>query len=153
MKRTLIITMFLFALNLVFSQQETASRQIISIGDPWIRPSATGANTALFFEVTNNGEKPDTLLFAKFEFSEIVEVHETYQKSENVMGMRSVKHVVIPPKSSVKFKPRDLHIMLISLNKDLRSGEKYDAVLVFKNAGEIKINAVVRDMPVGGMRH
>jgi copper(I)-binding protein len=153
MKRSIIIAIFLFASNLVFPQQETADKQTISIGDPWIRPSAKGSNTALFFEVSNKGEKPDTLLSAKFEFAEIVEVHETYKKSEDVMGMRPVKYVVIPPKSSVKFKPRDLHIMLISLNKDLRQGEKYDAVLFFKNAGEIKINAIVRDMPMGGMRH
>lgn len=132
----------------LFSQQKN-----IIINDPWIRPAAKGANTALFFEVTNNNEKPDTLVSAKFEFSEVVEVHETYKKSEDVMGMRSVEHVIIQPKTTIKFKPRDLHIMLISLKKDLRIDESYNVILVFKNSGEVKIKAVVRDMPRSGMKH
>jgi periplasmic copper chaperone A len=135
----------LFA-GLVFAQT-TNQKSPITINDPWIRPAAKDANSALFFEAVNNGTKTDSLLSAEFKYSEKVEVHETYKKSADVMGMRAVKGVAIPAKTAVKFKPRDLHIMLLRLSRDVKIGEKYDLVLQFKNAGKIKINAAVRDMP------
>lgn len=119
----------------------------IVVKDPWIRPNAKGANSALFFIAENKSNKADTLIAAKFENSEVVELHETYKKSDDMMGMRAVKFVEIPANGSVTFKPRDLHIMLIGLKNDIKVGENYNLVLVFKKAGEIKINAIVRDMP------
>lgn len=118
----------------------------IKINDPWIRVSAEGSNTALFFEIVNNSEKPDTLLDAESDLSEIVEVHETFKRENDMMGMRRVKFVVIPPKSSVIFKPRDLHVMLIKLKKDLKENDTGNVALIFKNAGKIKLEAEVRNM-------
>ncbi len=143
---------FYFVVFMIFQTQILPLEKKLVIDNPWLRPAASGANTALFFDVINKGDKPDTLIAVKFGFSEVVELHETYKKSEDVMGMRSVKSVTIPPKTTVKFKPRDLHIMLISLKKDLRIDEFYEVVLVFKNAGELKVKAMVRDMPRNGMK-
>ncbi len=125
----------------------TFAQTKIEIKDPWIRPNAKGANSALFFIAENKSDKPDTLVAAKFDKSEVVELHETYKKNDDMMGMRSVKFVEIPAKGSVSFKPRDLHIMLIGLKNDIKVGENYNLTLLFKKAGEVKIQAVVRDMP------
>ncbi len=142
----LITVIVLLAINL-FSQPITNRQSLITIKDAWIRPAAAKANSALFFEVVNNSSSPDTLLSAKGNLSEIVEIHETYKKENDIMGMREVHNVPIPAKSIVKFKPGALHIMLIGLTKDVRLGEQYDLVLQFKNAGTIKVKAVVQDMP------
>lgn len=137
-----VIFLFLY-ITILFAQ----SKNGISIKDPWIRPNAKSANSALFFIVENKSNQPDTLISAKFDNSEIVELHETFKKSDDMMGMRSVKFVKIPAKGSVIFKPRDLHIMLIGLKNDIKVDEKYNVTLIFKKAGEVKINAIVRDMP------
>lgn len=131
----------------IFSQPITNNKSLITIRDAWIRPAAAKSNSALFFEVVNNSSSPDTLLVAKSNLSEMVELHETFKKENDMMGMREVHKVVIPAKSTVIFKPRSLHIMLIGLLKDIRFGEQHEITLVFKSAGTIKVKALVRDMP------
>lgn len=142
MRKLIII---LFTAGLVFSQ--TANKKQLSVNNPWIRPAAQGANSAFFFQLENKGDKADTLIAVKFAHSEVVELHETFKKENDMMGMRAVKSVAVPAKGAVVFKPRDLHIMLIGLTKDLKLDETYEIKLVLKNAGEIKTKAVVRDMP------
>jgi periplasmic copper chaperone A len=127
--------------------QHTKHSSPIMINDAWIRPVAAEANTAFFFEAVNGSDKTDSLIAAEFKFAEAVEVHETYKKSEDVMGMRAVKAVAIPAKATIKFKPRDLHVMLLNLFRDIKRGQKYNLTLIFKRAGRIKVDAVVRDMP------
>jgi hypothetical protein len=142
MKKLIII---FFVAGMIFGQS-TGKKQL-QINDPWIRPAAQDANSAFFFQLENSGDKADTLIAAKFEHAEKVELHETFKKENDMMGMRAVKSVAVPAKSTVMFKPRDLHIMLLGLTKDIKIGETYGLKLVFKKAGEIKVNAVVRDMP------
>lgn len=139
------ILLFLFAVPLL-AQNAGKNKSDLVINDAWIRVAASGSNSALFFEVINNSAKPDTLFNAESPLSEVVEVHETFKRENDMMGMRKVKFVVIPPKSSVKFKPRDLHVMLIKLKKDLKAGDKGEATLIFKNSGRVKVEAAVRDM-------
>lgn len=143
----LLLIVIGFSSMCLFSQSKEKHQQLITIQDAWIRPAAAKANSALFFEVVNNSSSPDTLLSAKGNLSEIVELHETYKKENDIMGMREVHKVAIPAKGTVKFKPGALHIMLISLMKDIRIGEQHEVTLVFKNAGAVKVKAVVRDMP------
>lgn len=139
------LILFLFAVPLL-AQTAEINKSGVLINDAWIRVAASGSNTALFFEVINKSDKPDTLLSAESNLSEVVEVHETFKRENDMMGMRKVKFVVVPPKSSVKFKPRDLHVMLIKLKKDLKAGDKGEATLIFKNSGKVKVEAMVRDM-------
>jgi hypothetical protein len=146
MRIRLIFYLLLFITLLVSAQQNKNQSSKIEVKDSWIRVSARGSNTALFFEVINNFDKPDTLLAAESNLAEVVEVHETFKRDNDMMGMRKVNFVIIPPKSTVKFKPRDLHVMLIKLKSDLKVGDKGEATLVFRNAGKIKVEAVVRDM-------
>lgn len=149
MKRKIIL--FLFFAASIYSQDIRETK--LKIHDPWIRPAAEGSNTALFFVVENSGTNTDTLLMAKSALSEVVEVHEMYKKGD-MMGMREVPFVAIPANSKVVFKPRDIHVMLIKLKNDLKIGDTGETVLVFKYAGEIKVKAVVRDMPkMNGMKN
>ncbi|MFA7229614.1 MAG: copper chaperone PCu(A)C, partial [Melioribacteraceae bacterium] len=111
MKKIIIAAAILLFPVIISSQPITNRQSLITIKDAWIRPSVKDANSALFFEVTNNAAAADTLLSAKSELAEMVEVHETYKKENDMMGMREVEKVPVPAKSSVMFKPRGLHIM------------------------------------------
>ena len=134
------VVVFLFVSTIILAQK-------VKISDPWIRPAGAETNTGVFFVVTNDSDKPDTLFNAKSNLAEIVEVHETFKRENDMMGMRKVFFVVIPPNSTVRFKPRDLHVMLIKLKKDIELGTHGKLTLQFRNSGDIQINAIVRDMP------
>lgn len=138
---------FIMLLLLIFAAQTNAQKNNITIKNAWARPATEGANSALFFVIENNGARADTLLSAESNAADIVEVHETYKKQNDMMGMREVKFVPIPANSKVEFKPRSLHVMLLDVQKDLMIGGSLEATLVFKSAGKIKLTATVQDMP------
>lgn len=124
----------------------------IKIKEPWMRISAEGQSTALFMKIENTGDIADTLYKAECDFAGRVEIHETYQQGE-MMGMREVPFVVIPPKSTFELKPRAHHIMLIKLKRDVKKGDEGEIVLYFKNAGKITIKAKAHEMQMQKMEH
>ena len=130
--------LILLLLSLIQTQQN-----IVDIKNAWIRTGAKDMNTALFCDIQNNGNIQDTLYDAKSSLSQVVEIHETFNKGE-LMGMRKTKAVVIKPNSQFQLKPGGHHVMLIKLNKKLETGSKGEVTLYFKRAGEIKVNAVVK---------
>jgi copper(I)-binding protein len=121
----------------------TGQQDQIKIKDAWIRPGAQDMNTAMYFTIKNNGSVTDTLYAVKSKLAQKTEVHETYSK-DGMMGMRKAELVVIKPKSSFEFKPGGHHIMLIKLNKDLKSGNEGEITLFFKKTGEVKVKAKVK---------
>ncbi len=141
--KLLLLVISIFLTNKNYSQ--------INIKDAWARVSAKGSNSAAYFIITNKSVKNDTLIAAESNAAEIVEIHETF-KENNKMGMRAVKFVEIPAKSEVNFKPGGLHIMLINLNRNLKSNDTINLVLKFKLSKEIKINVRVRDA-INPMKH
>ncbi len=142
------LVLFVIFSNLAVGQSK------LEIKDVWARPAARGANSALFFTIENNGSKADTLVAVEFKLADIVQIHETYKKDNNKVGMRPIDFVAVAPKSKVKFKPVSLHVMILDVHKDFKLGSPLEAVLRFKHSGKIKVKAVVQDMPaMGGMKH
>jgi hypothetical protein len=128
------------ALNCSLSAQSK-----IEIKKAWLRPAAKEMNTALFFEIINNGDKPDTLVEASSKISDDVMIHESYKKGKDMMGMRMLGFVAVPPKSVMMFKPKSLHVMIMEVKEEVKIGQRKEISLVFKRAGTIKIKATVRD--------
>jgi periplasmic copper chaperone A len=117
----------------------------IEIKKAWLRPAAKEMNTALFFEIRNNSDRPDTLVEASSKISNDVMIHESFRKGKDMMGMREQKFVAVPPKSVVIFKPKSLHVMVMELKEEAATGQRKDFSLKFRKAGTIKVKAVVRD--------
>ncbi len=115
----------------------------LKVENVWLRPAAKGMNSAMYFEIVNNSDKPDTLFKVTSSAAELVQIHETFKK-DGLMGMREVKFVVIKPHSTLKFQPGGYHVMFIKLKKDLKVKSKENAVLYFKHEGMIKVKAVVK---------
>lgn len=132
----------LLALLIIFSNPSDK----IKIVDPWMRVGAQGQATGLFFKIENNSDKADTLYEVEFEPAGKVEIHETYDAGNDMMGMREVKFIVIPAKSTFELKPGAHHVMLMKLKRDIVKGYEGSVTLYFKQAGKIVIKAHAKDM-------
>ncbi len=118
----------------------------VKIVDPWMRVGAQGQATGLFFKIENNSDKADTLYKVDFNLAGLVQIHETYDAGNDMMGMREVKLIVIPAKSTVELKPGSYHVMLMKLKQDIKKGNVGDVTLYFSRAGKIKIKAEAKEM-------
>lgn len=132
----------LLTLLLIFSNPSDK----LKIIDPWMRVGAQGQTTGLFFKIENNSDKADTLYKVEFEPAGLVQIHETYDAGNDMMGMREVGKIVIPAKSTVELKPGSYHVMLMKLKKDIKKGFVGDVTLYFKQAGKIMIKAEAKEM-------
>ncbi len=150
MKRSLLIIIALiFTFNLItLAQQPKSQNSGIQIQKGWARPAVKYSNSALYFVIENRGNKIDTLIGAQSKVAEETEVHESFKKDNDRMGMRPAGKIAIKPKSEFEFKPGGFHVMLLGVLKDLNIGDKIEAVLLFKYAGKIKVKAEVLDMPM-----
>lgn len=134
--------------------EETKSKMTgMMVHNAWIRPSAQGTTTAMFGMIMNHTDINDTLIAVTSDLAQLTEFHETYKKEGDVMGMRHIEAQSVDANSSLMLKPGSFHVMLIKLNQDLKTGDKKEITFHFKHAGDIKVEAEVKDMPMGEMDH
>lgn len=113
------------------------------ISNPWMRAGAQNRNSAAFMKITNNTEVNDTLFSVQSDLAKATEIHETYEKENDMMGMRHLEYLVIPSKSVVELKPGSFHIMFIGLKKDFGIGDSGKLTLEFKNSGKVQLPVTV----------
>lgn len=136
------------------SKNEMKKMSGMMIHDAWIRSSAEGTTTAMFGMIMNHTDVNDTLTDVSSDLSQLTEFHETFKKSDDMMGMRHVEKQPIEANTSLTLKPGSYHVMLIRLNQDLKVGDQKELTFHFKHAGDIKVMAEVKSMnEMGGMDH
>jgi len=114
------------------------------LSDAWARPARENGVTAVYLNVLNGTDQPDTLLALSSTASGLVELHETYDRGDGMMGMREAEDPTFPARDVVQMVPGGKHIMLMQLNRELKEGDTVDLTLEFAGAGEITITAPVR---------
>ena len=103
-----------------------------------------GAMGAMYMTIRNPGNTPDRLIKAQSDVSQVVELHNMAMK-EGVMSMYPVEAIEIPANGEAVLKPGGFHVMLIGLNRDLLAGETMTVTLTFEQAGEITLQAPIRE--------
>jgi|HigsolmetaAR202D_1030399.scaffolds.fasta_scaffold00313_29 Uncharacterized protein conserved in bacteria len=122
----------------------------IDLHDPWVRTPAQGVDrTAFYVTIMNGSASDDALIAIKSDVAQANELHETVTE-DNVMKMQPVSEVIVPAQGKVALQPGSFHGMLLNLNKELKAGDKVQIELTFKNAGQISVEAEVRDASNGG---
>lgn len=92
-------------------------------------PAVKGGNTAAYFTYVNPLDEPDTLLSVSSLVADLVQVHESYQTDDGLMGMREIKQPVLSAGDSLLFEKSGLHIMLMNLNTSLAPGDSVKIVM------------------------
>lgn len=147
----LIITLPLF-LTFMGCQQESDSQNTgellageeIQVEGAWARPGGEGQMSASYFLISNYGNEDDKLISVQSDVAQNVEVHESYEREEGMMGMREVTNLELPRQSTVRFEQGGLHIMLMQLNRQLEDGDSFELELSFQNSDPITIEVPVR---------
>lgn len=131
----------------------------IQIGDLWVRPSSgssgtnmggsggmnmAGPTSAAYMVIRNTTSAADRLVKAQTDAAKTVEIHTTVKEGD-VMKMQPVAGVDIPANGQAKLEPGGFHVMLIGVMRDLKPGDKIKLTLTFEKAGEVQLDAPVRE--------
>lgn len=110
-----------------------------------------GGSGAVFFMVHNNTETDDVLVGAKTEVAEKAELHTHTEDANGVMQMRQIEGGIPLPAGEMHELARGGdHVMLLGLTRALKDGDTFPLTLVFQQAGEVTVEAVVDNARVPG---
>lgn len=75
---------------------------------------------AVYMEIFNSTDVPDALVRVECEQVEAVEIHEMNMEGD-MMQMRQMNRLELPPKSTTKLESGSTHIMLIGVKQPVES--------------------------------
>lgn len=113
------------------------------VSQGWSRAAGQGGQGAGFLRIANTGSAPDRLLAATSPAAGRMELH-TMLRDGDVMRMREVQSIEIPPGQTVELRPGGFHMMFIGLTQPLRQGESVPVTLRFERAGEVRIALAIQ---------
>lgn len=115
----------------------------MSIDDAWARTGQPGQVSAAYFEVKNKGAA-DKIVSANCDCAKATELHDV-KMVDGTMKMVPASSIDVPANGELKLKPGSYHVMLIGLNRPLVAGESLPIKVKFEKAGEVTLNAKVKD--------
>jgi hypothetical protein len=114
------------------------------VGHPWTRATPPGAKVAAgYLSVRNSGKLPERILGASSPAAERVELHIQVREGD-VLKMREVQSVEVPPGQSRMLRPGSLHLMLVNLRKPLVRGQSIPLTLRFERTGDLQVELEVQ---------
>lgn len=116
----------------------------LAVRDPWARPAVAGGVSAVYFVIENPGDQADSLTGVRSTHAGGAEIHASELDPAGTMSMHPQHAVAIPPGGQVVFEPGDLHVMLVSVNEDLKAGDTISLTLEFDQAGEVSLAVPVK---------
>lgn len=118
----------------------------IEAHEPWARAAMAGENSAVYLMLHNHSNQDDELLSASSDVAEAVELHLSQVGPNGEMQMIPQSSVPLAAGEEVTFKPGGLHIMLIGLKQDLKTGDQFEVTLHFKNREDMTLTVTVEEM-------
>ena len=144
---SLALAVCLAGLTLAACQRSPSGPEIV-ISEAWGQPlPASAANGAIYMQIRNRGDQPDTLLSASSPVCSALELHETEQ--ENDIASMHLAHTGLPISAGqvVELKPAGLHLMCVDKQADFRQGAAIPLSLEFEKSGAIALEASIRLPP------
>jgi len=145
-KKYQLLGIFALLVLALVSCQSTSSPEI-SIEGIWGRPSPkVAAAGAFYMAIKDTGGESDRLLSGSSESCGVVELHESYDKGDGVMGMRPVEgsYIEIPAGGQAELKMGGLHIMCIDKLDDFTEGGILLLTLEFEKSGTKTVDVEIR---------
>lgn len=149
------LAFLLAAILLAALPRPAPAESSVSVEQPWARPTAPRQTTgAAYMRLLSPAG--DRLVGASSPVAVRAEVHEMRMDGE-VMRMREVSVLELPPGQAVALAPGGLHVMLIGLRERLAVGQHFPLQLRFEQGGAVEVEVSVgvpeRGAPPAGHRH
>lgn len=142
MRRFTLATAAFFVAAAVYAADAKVGN--LSIDDVWAKSGQVGpVPSAAFMEIKNKG-MADKLISAHCDCAKSTELHNV-KMIDGAMKMYKVDAMDIPADGELKLKSGSYHIMLIGLTRPLVSGETIPLKLKFEKAGEVTVDAKIKD--------
>ena len=124
--------------------QQVQSGGAVTISGAWVRSaSQTDRTAAAYMLIKNTGSEEVRLVSAASNAANTLELHET-KATGGMMQMSPVKDIQIPAGGQAELKPGGLHIMLIGLTRDLKTGDQVNLSLTFEKGVTVNVTAEVK---------
>jgi periplasmic copper chaperone A len=104
----------------------------------------SGGRSAAYMQIRNGSGTADRLVRASSDVATTVEIHNVIMEND-VAQMRPVEAIDVPANGSVELRPGGYHVMLLGLTRDLTPGETVRLTLTFERAGDVQVDAPVRE--------
>jgi len=127
--------------------QAGAGNPEIVIENAWGRPSPKVATTGAFYMVIKNtGGEADRLIAGTSPACQTIELHESYDIGDGVMGMRRVEggFIDIPARGQAELKMGGIHMMCIEKLDDFEDGKVLSLTLEFEKSGSKPVDIEIR---------
>jgi copper(I)-binding protein len=124
----------------------------LTVTEAWSRAAGANGVGVGYLTIRNAGSQPDRLLSATSPVARTAELH-NHTRDGEVMRMREVTDIPVPPGETVTLAPGGLHIMLIGLAEPLRQGTEVPLTLQFERAGAVQVMLHVQGAGARGPSH
>lgn len=111
----------------------------IAIGHVWGLPSET-TETQVFIPFSNRGSKADELVGARSNICSRIELRQNNRYDDPPLAS-----IALEPGKPLAMRKGARHLRLIGLTKPLKSGDRFDLILDFLNAGETTVEVIIED--------
>jgi periplasmic copper chaperone A len=109
----------------------------IAIGHVWGLPAQSG-ETQVFAPMNNRGKDKDALVAARSSICSMIEL-----RQNNRYDDPALQSIDLLPGKPIAMRPKARHLRLIGLKRELKSGDRFDLILDFLNAGEAPVEVYV----------
>lgn len=116
----------------------------IRLDDAWARPTRGDAPGAVYLTIENRGAGDDRLVGAFTDHAAMAMVHQN-ELVDGVARMRMAGEINVPADDEIKMVPGGTHIMLEGLRAPLKTGDRFDLVLKFRNSGDRRVEVTVAE--------
>ena len=123
----------------------------VEVQNAWARATPGGAETGAIY-LTLEAPNGDRLTGVSSPAAREAGMHEMIQAG-NIMKMRQLPAIDLPPGRTVALHPGGMHIMLQGLKKPLRAGDTVSLTLDFAKAGKREIEVPIEKIGAMGPAH
>ena len=115
----------------------------LEIDGAWVRATPPNRDvTAAYLVIRNRSDQPRELLSVETPAAEYTELH-TMRQVDDMMEMKKIERLVVPPQGEAVLEPGGDHIMLFGVSNPLAEGEEVFLTLRFDDQSARTVTAEV----------